>query len=369
MAAALVGRRAKFLNTQARIEEQRAEPVSFHLALLLGNDFTLQSVPDSVFKHGKSSVAVLRAPFQHTYNPVHRVPSSQVPKQKLAYKNSIVPIEGKPYNIARSKLEIWVKKACKKGWHEKLLIVTERRIFIISKREREQPLTPASGDASSNAYVPETAIFEIVDSIPMEEIVSIQFIQPESSFREDNPPSSPSRPNKLIERILAPMLALMDSLLQRLVGDASEDTPHWHACKQELHDSSASKHDELLSVPMPDDADAYFSKVLRITTVPSGFNYGQPYHLLLKQGPYPYFMTRNEIETRCLYGPDDGAQFERKLARLVGKHRDAFLRRTRFTRLQQDLQKASGDRVTEREWAGAGGEGKREREGEKGERW
>ncbi len=135
------------------------------------------------------------------------------------------------------------------------------------------------------------------------------------------------------------MLALMDSLLQGLVGDASEDASH---SKPEHRDSSVSKLDDLLDAPMPDDADTYFRKVLRITTVASGFNYGQPYHFLLKQGPYPYYRTSNVLERRRLHGPEDGVQFERKLARLVGKHRDAFLRRTRFTRLQQDLQKASG---------------------------
>ena len=296
----------KMRSSQARIEDHRDAPVSFHLALLLGNQFTFQTLPENIFHGRKNSVAVLRLPFEN--------------------------FKANQYDSTNTKERmIWVLKGTEKAseaWQEKLLLVTERRMFLISKTETAP--SDAGEGVALHDEVSSRESYEIAESIPMEEIRSIQFCSESKSWSEEN--TSTAQPKTLA----AKFLAVMDSLLQSLVGDITEDKL---VGRPKLSATDRAAFERGLWESMPENAHEYYPRMLRITTVQSGFNLGQDYYFLLKKGDYPYFRTSDVMDTRRLEDEKSAAEFERKLARLAAKYREAFYRKTRFTRLQQKMHK------------------------------
>ena len=113
------------------------EPVSFHLSLLLGNEYILPV--------GKSSVDVLRSPFHRA--AVEGKDPTENPAFRLVRSNSQL-IMGRSPNFTDTKIELWVKKFVSsqsdysdterdfdKVWQDRLLIATEKRIFIVTKKK------------------------------------------------------------------------------------------------------------------------------------------------------------------------------------------------------------------------------------------
>ena len=289
--------------------------------------------------------------------------------------------EWKSLNITRSKLEIWVLKASKKAneaWQEKLLIVTERRMFLISRKEEDLNNDDEDFTFGQSAAAPcDSAVsYEIVDSIPMEEIISIQFCSDSNSWGSEEK-TSMARPRTLAARLLRRLLDLMDAALQTLVGDIDADSDADADARPRLSaQADRADFERRLCESLPEDAGDYLPRALRVATAPSGFNQvipitartildrtdrharpgparpgrrgcggrqGQTYYFLLRKGDYPYFRTSDVMEARPLVDEQDGAEFARKVARLAAKYRDAFRRKTRFTRLQQRLHKVLHD--------------------------
>jgi hypothetical protein len=199
-AAASAALRAR--QTKGRIHIHSAkEPVSFHLSLLLGSEYVLPV--------GKSSVDVLRTPFLRREGA--QDPTDTPAFRLITTKNQITA--GKPSNLTGTRLEIWSKKFVSshfdsedfdKAWQDRLLIVTEKRIFILTKKKLnsssesfELSKLRNNFDLRTNAEFPAEAIsagmdcgqghieLEIVDSIPMDEIKSVTLGDDQTAKIED----------------------------------------------------------------------------------------------------------------------------------------------------------------------------------------
>ncbi len=186
--------------------------------------------------------------------------------------------------MTSTKLELWTKKFrssqlpgdVESAWQERLLIVAEKRLFIVTKKQN------AVVDQSSTA--PE---YEIVDSIPMEEIVSIK-------LRDSDliDPDSPSSLNKSHSIFSLDIIDKASSLLKSnrttsLPVNGSKGAPPDTA--QRLAASKGWR--ESVHAAAGDD---YCQQVLRIATEPGGFNHGQPYFFLLRKQDRPPLLRRRD---------------------------------------------------------------------------
>jgi hypothetical protein len=254
------------------------EPLSFHVTFLLGKDFVLPA--------GLSSVDVLRIPLIPHISAESTTNTETENARRILRTNSQSPsiITGKAQNLTSTKLELWTKKFrnsqsqgdVESAWQERLLIVTEKRFFIVTQKQN------AAVDQSSN--VPE---YEIVDSIPMEEIVSIKL--------SDSGLSDPDSPSPLNKRPSIFSLSIIEKASSFLQSNRRSQTDY---------DSEGAPSDTALRLAASNGwresvhaaaGNKYCQKVLRIATEPGGFNHGQPYLFLLrKQDRSPLLSTGGE---------------------------------------------------------------------------
>jgi hypothetical protein len=158
------------------------EPLSFHVTFLLGRDFVLPA--------GLSSVDVLRKPL---YPNIKSEPSSEAFEgyRRLMRSNSQAPPGNsttKVQNLTGTKLELWTKKfKCSQSsnednmesaWQERLVIVTEKRIFLITEKQNTVSNQRAHDSPVPTQRTSKKVEYEIVESIPMEEIISIELDDP-----------------------------------------------------------------------------------------------------------------------------------------------------------------------------------------------
>ena len=243
------------------------ESMSFHLGFVLGDEFVLPE--------GCDSVDVLRLP--------------------LMGKTST----GNP---AKTKMEFWTKKfnlseeasAQDKAWQSRLLVITEKRIFIVSEKaidgDSQRQILPRSKSLNNKS-----SAMEIVDSIPMEEIASI------SLDLATNP----------------------GTWGDEAVVDSGRASASFRGNKIQQH-TIAEQNLRLSSSPEP------MAPILRILTKPSKFNRGEPYYFLLCQQDYPCIDA--DLEPLCTRA--DAGALANRLASLAAQWRTVHARENRFNHLQ-----------------------------------
>jgi hypothetical protein len=312
------------------------EPVSFHLAFLLGNDYVL---PD-----GKSSVDVLRMPF-------HAEVSDEESPNPSETQYRFFRIDGhlfsKTSNLTATKMEFWTKKFTttqaasdnfENAWQDRLVIITEKRIFIVTakrlKHEGESGskgwLHTADSQSFDTSYLSDNQTgLEIVDSIPMEEVVSVT-LEGGQGVWENEKRRAHRNP---VVRCFSRTVALLSDprFCPASAAPADEDgrQPELHASPQELRrtfSSAAEGEDEAHCEPM-----------LRITTKRSGFNRGQEYYFLLRKQDHP--SVDAEGGTAALRSRADVEGLAETLAELAARRRGEHVSETRFLRLQGRLRR------------------------------
>jgi hypothetical protein len=262
--------------------------MSFHLAFILGSNFVL---PD-----GSDSVDMLRTPF------------ASVAEEAKSSKE----------NLTETKMEFWVKKFNKlsqsenesdKAWQDRLLVVTEKRIFILtekaiikSKIKKRQSFTPSLNASpvrtkSISPTIPASVCLEIVDSIPMEEIISVSLDMDSNPGVWDNPTDTERRTSQ------SDFVATERSLRQL----------------------------------RPKSTDNAREPVLRIMTKPSKFNRGEPYYFLLRQQDCPCLDASES--TTPLRTREDADALIARLATLAKCRHTEHAREYRFRRLQKRLRR------------------------------
>jgi hypothetical protein len=282
--------RATNLANRSFKSAKSGEPLSFHLAFILGNEFVLPE--------GNNSVDVLRLPFTHIAN------------------------EGKPAkeNPTGAILEFWTKKfngasvfshttsEQDKMWQDRLLVVTEKRIFVVIEKtvkdgvEQQQEL--AGLDKEGGKRTSCNVCMEIVDSIPLEEITSVSL-------------------------------------------DSASDPGTWscHEAKQsqsnmEPFDSERNLRRLLQLRPAAIAADGPCEPILRILTKPSKFNRGEPFHFLLPPQDLPCLDA--EGGAAPLRARADAEALAGRLSALAARRRAEHARENRFRRLQKLLRAGWG---------------------------
>jgi hypothetical protein len=180
------------------------EPLSFHVTFLLGRDFVLPA--------GCSSVDVLRKPL---LPHIKSEPSSEAfdGPRGLTRANSHASgnITAKVSNLTGTKLELWTKKFknslspnedIESAWQERLVIITEKRIFLITKKQSTLSNQRAHDSAVTMQRTSKKVEYEIVDSIPMEEIVTIDDVDPAKIVSDPEPSSTVHHANSFFSRNL-----------------------------------------------------------------------------------------------------------------------------------------------------------------------
>ena len=220
------------------------EPISFHLRQQFGTE-----LPPEL--EGMSSVQYLRMHFEDSCQRRNEKMSSKLFKLR-------------PENRAGVTMEAWIDKLKVTydketiEWQKRLLIITTKRIFIIIQK-------------NTNHFL------EIVDSIPLQEITSIRILA------EGNSPQMRTE-----RRSLARMFDSSDwsTSSKKKSALGLQDGKH-KSMGQALEDH----FDHLLS-PTSRGED----RILKIATLPGGFNGGQPYYFTRARDIRR--PARNAVETR-----------------------------------------------------------------------
>jgi hypothetical protein len=229
---------AEVLATTPDSQRRRESKVSVHLEYLLGKEFKLPVNVGSVD-------FLLTSPFDQRF----------VCKNVKSKEGNLAPSAG---NLASVTMKIWVNmlKIQSEGnileWDAKILVISSRRLFILSR-------------ITFN-------FFEIGDSIPVQEILSVDIVQ--DVLRRNR--ASLCNPANLWKhwRPGAPKNTHFHcSTAAFCTGQDAESEEHIrrlaHKYEALLLDSGAAK------------------MCLRITTAPGGFNEGQPYYLKLSRFSQP----------------------------------------------------------------------------------
>jgi hypothetical protein len=316
------------------------EPVSFHLALILGNEYILPP--------GKNSADVLRTPL---HRAVLEGPqeSSDSPAFRLVHNNSKL-IQGKSPNFTGTKLELWVKKFVSsqsdsddfdKAWQDRLFIITEKRIFIVTKKTINNKLR-AGELLRGNKFIDETGDIdrvdlEIVDSIPTDEIDSISLDNVHATQSTDIQPI----PSSFITRSLRRVATKLNILPDDCDGMVHDNQRTSVRADRESADQCLNRFSQPSSendFPSSSSARQNFCEpILRIATAPAGFNHGQTYHFILRKQDYPCVDSEEAVPLR---NRAEAEALAARLAALAARRRAESARETRFLRLQRRLRRA-----------------------------
>jgi hypothetical protein len=310
---------------------------------MLGNDYVLPE--------GKNSVDVLRMPFSSS---VANELSSKSSESFRFFPIKSQLFTSKSPNLTGTKIEFWSKKFnysqssindFEKVWQDRLIIITEKRLFIVTKKQPNQndenkgPPSNSQGFDSGNDQRGPNADLEIVDSIPLEEIVSIR-LESEPCYLDDGEP----RDNvSFISRGLRRTATIL-SRLDRSRRDESKPT----AEEDNRTDLQSFERNLWRSIPhgirsgqqneRPAAPGGFCEPILRIATQPSGFNCGQSYYFLLRQQDHPCIDGEDASRgVAPLRTPDHVAALGSRLEALVARRRGEHARETWFHRLQQRL--------------------------------
>jgi hypothetical protein len=292
MAAAATFRQTKSHTRSTNVKgnsEESGEPVSFHLAFILGNDFALPE--------GTNSVEVLRTPFA-----VHS--DGRPPKENLT--GTKMEFWTKKFN--RASVPLYVTAEQEVAWQDRLLVITDKRIFICTekhivkdggKHQKSRPTALHANNERAKDSNSSVASMEIVDSIPLEEITSV-------SIDMDSTP-----------------------------GVWTNEMLHGgkHANPQlELQETEKSL---LRFRPKSAERDGLCEPILRILTKPNEFNRGEPYYFLLRQQQCP--CVDGDGSPVPLKSRADATLLADRLAALAKRRHTEHARENRFLRLQKRL--------------------------------
>jgi hypothetical protein len=340
-AAAAVSRRTRVSSKESVHPVNLSEPVSFHLAFLLGNQFVLPE--------GKNSVDVLRMPFNGPV-PDDELPESTLNSRKFSTYFDSNLFLNKPSNLTGTKMEFWTKKYnsthstsddTEKVWQDRLLIVTDKRIFVITLKTKNDD-KQATGWSAGSSFAEQAsthieqanrglckADLEIVDSIPVEEITYIRLESKHGGWDDDEE--------------LAPRVSHLSSCLRgvsALLGQASaqdcpDPSPGSPSSSANCLSQASYRH------PAPVALDGQREPILRITTKPGGFNNGRTYYFLLRQqdhhcleAPATAAGDGGGAARRPLRDRADAEALAARLGALAARRRGEHSRETRFLRLQ-----------------------------------
>jgi hypothetical protein len=322
--AANLTRRAKASREQHVHTGSRKEPVSFHLAFLLGNDFELPE--------GKTSVDVLRMPFNYS---VHAEEASDPSQWSKCFGINRQLFRGKSTNPSGTRMELWTKKIntsnsnCEvfdKAWQDRLLIITERRIFIVTKKFNVtgEQKRRTSIDLADREGAAGTADLEIVDSIPVEEIAAISIERSPGVFDDEVSRAGASLLTMAVRR--ARRAASLLSFDRSFLDDGGPSMTEEGRTAERL-----TMEQTLLRRAVPSPLDGFCEPILRISTQPEGFNRGQSYYFLLRAQDFPCLDDGGPVPLRTRHDADAlAARLAAATARRIGEH----ARETRFLRLQ-----------------------------------
>jgi hypothetical protein len=314
------------LTRQSSTKTARGEPLSFHLTFLLGRDYELPE--------GKNSVHVLREPFfgsEVDDSPFH---NSDLSSRLCCIGKSM--FRGSSTNITGTRMEFWTNKfnsvctipSFENSWQDRLVVVTERRIFIITRKlDSESDDVPTS---ISSLYEKDSRLLEIVDSIPMEEIASVQLEDdaPDDDEGESRNGQSENRVGSFTHGGRLSSYILSASNLLHKSPPAPEDPNTTASIPHGLRES--------LSTPAAHSARELFCpSLLRISTSPGGFNHGQTYHLLVRRDGHRQLDKSGEEVPAA---SDDADWLARCISALAERRRREHASETRFARMQQRLQ-------------------------------
>jgi hypothetical protein len=299
------------------------EPVSFHLEFVLGKDFVLPE--------GSDSVGILRSPFVHNDG-------------KLSKEN-----------LTGTKMEFWTTKfnsstteydtnGNDKLWQDRLLLITEKRIFIVTekatvKKGETVPRAKQASFGNEKDHADSASGFnmEIVDSIPMEEILSIT-LDMEShpgTWSNDGMNSSRRKSLSFIQEIKTELQEIEHNL--RKCRPESNTLP-FHAPTRAAPSARTSRSLERSSTSRDNFERNELEPVLRILTKPGYFNRGEPYYFLLRKQDCPCVDT--EDHSMPLHTRADAEALASRLASLAARRHTEHARDNRFDSLQKKLCRA-----------------------------
>ncbi len=210
-------------------------------------------------------------------------------------------------------MEVWVKKLKIKNdkgkleWQKRLLVISQKRLFIVMEK-------------------PGTECLEIVDSIPLQEITSVDILSQKKIQKVDT---------RSFSIDMSTSFTLVEEWAQTAAGgrkspqlNALEESPDAKDKNRKLQDY----YDTLLTLNAPGQGG-----VLRITTLPDGFNDGQPYYFTDFVAVQKLRGADDKNSSRAL--PSDLQTVEDELQRLSRAYAKVFARDTRFERLQASLRR------------------------------
>jgi hypothetical protein len=249
----------------------KKDGISFHLRLHLGEDASLPK--------GESSVGWIRSPLHQKRDKITQN-TSEFPEPTRKSKKE----KNLNHNIG-TRFEVWVKKFNDKWeeqtesakWQDRLLIVTERRLFVASMK-LAKPIESPAGDAESIQLTDND--LEIVDSIPMEEIVSVELEANDDTvqWKKVFEPKPITLRRKLQEwfQYVAEVLSLKIRFEIKSEIKIAEARDRIEKIQEQLR--SEEIRQELI--------ERYCPRLIRIVTDPEGFNRGIPYYFVVKNDSY-----------------------------------------------------------------------------------
>jgi hypothetical protein len=336
MAAAISSRRANNSASKARSSElSAADVVTFHLGLQLGQNYR---IPE-----GKNSVWILRSPFQHANESLNasNSHSGSVEDNLNAVGKSCFPcsraiiFDNKHSNEADTRLEFWAMKFNNKvtsdededgAWQYRLIILTAERLYLItvkdsSKEKLKQPSSPGTSSATKIT----SQDLEIIDSIPLEEIIDIDLNGTDNLWKE----VEGERKSRTCALFNVAKKSWRSSMKHFTFGD---DDPEFEK------DQAVEERQKIESTLRTIEPVENCGRVLRIITKPNGFNRGAPYYLAPNLESVAH--VRGSAETGpAKYEEGNAEQLCDTLRRLAERRRTDFERSTRFVRLQASLQR------------------------------
>ena len=321
-AGATGARRQKQSREYVHLSRKTGEPVSFHLAYVLGNDFVLPE--------GKNSVDVLRSPFLSSLSDDSSTPTQQ--QRGSCFNINTGIFNRKSSNPVATKLEFWTKKFnsaqsashdFEKTWQDRLIVVAEKRLFIITTK-----IANKADVASSD--------LEIVDSIPMEDIHSISLESDEGNWGDESAASPATPPSQFLTRTASIITSIKRKYRARPDDKetAEQDRKaNQQATERNLRQSFRGAPSSTLGrLPCASHHNDYCDSILRIETVPEGFNRGHTYYFLVRKQEHPTVDVGGGLAP--LRTVADAEMLVARLRAVATRCRGEHERETRFLRMQ-----------------------------------
>jgi hypothetical protein len=241
-------------------------------------------------------------------------------------------------------MEFWTKKfnsGCtvpnfENSWQDRLVVVTERRIFIITKKFDPHSVSVCNtvqGRTSISSLYEKDSLLEIVDSIPMEEIVSVE-MKDDAALHDEDEVSHNDNGNGSIKgskkdasthgKRISSYIQFASNLLnktQSVSEDANTTASDIHCLRETLSTPNAQCARQL-----------FCPSLLRISTSPGGFNHGQTYHFLVRRDGHR-LLDKSGEEVLA-----DSGRLVRWITAMADRRRREHASETRFARMQQRLQ-------------------------------